>query len=691
MTDQEHYHNMQKDYIQSSAPEAWDIQGAGSADGASGGSSSAGSAVNTQDTSQNFAGFTDIGSGFEGGNVLFRNSGFLRFGQGANSVILDANDALYRIVVGSETYATAPFRVQKDGKFHAGSSTQYIDWDGTKLTIAGDVVQIDTSTGAVKGSLQNVISLTAGETISGATTPQVVRLSDGNPKVKTLLATPLWYDVNRNEVYGVNWVSQTFTTGNASPTLVGGSLILFKEGSPTSDLVIELKAVDGGGKPTGAALATSSIAYANVAGGISQHYDFTFSVAYTCSASTQYALVFSNTSGNSTNNIHVGRSSSSILTGGENFTSADSGATWSSSSRDTLFSLRGYYTETSSRAYKAYADDITALDFIGLAITTATAGNSLTVQTSGVVSGFTGLTANTDYYLQDDGTIGTTPGSYKIKIGIANSTTTLVLTDRNQSINNLAAEKHNNLIYSEPIGSASSTAASLALTKLACWDIQASYTTTFNNNIFEYSANNASGADDFLLNVKPPIDNNVDANARKYFIIDDYFEMGAELYINPDGITADSMYFFLGWFSTPPSTSFTDIIFMKHCGFILKATYSAGWSVTTYASVSDGHTQNKTSVSGVSLGTSAKFKVIYDGRSAKFYIDDVLKATLTSNLPAGSCGFTASVTSSGYGPLLAGKYDGGSDQMKLIGSQVYSYYRIANPIYENFANNFLTH
>lgn len=74
------------------------------------------------------------------------------------------------------------------------------------------------------------------------------------------------------------------------------------------------------------------------------------------------------------------------------------------------------------------ANDILKGLFKGFAITTAAlAGDSIDIQLSGIVSGFTGLTAGLDYYVSDTGAITATPGTYDIYVGIAVSTTEILI------------------------------------------------------------------------------------------------------------------------------------------------------------------------------------------------------------------------------------------------------------------------
>jgi hypothetical protein len=83
------------------------------------------------------------------------------------------------------------------------------------------------------------------------------------------------------------------------------------------------------------------------------------------------------------------------------------------------------YLATSTGAVSlSDANVAVAKNFIGFATTNATNGTSVTVQTAGVVSGFTGLTAGREYFVQDaEGTIGTNTGTATIYVGRAISST----------------------------------------------------------------------------------------------------------------------------------------------------------------------------------------------------------------------------------------------------------------------------
>lgn len=74
------------------------------------------------------------------------------------------------------------------------------------------------------------------------------------------------------------------------------------------------------------------------------------------------------------------------------------------------------------RYYKTNPSTSTAiLDFRGFAIVSSTLGNSIVVQTSGIVSGFTGLSTGTEYYV-----VSTTPGALTTSTGYVPNGTNFV-------------------------------------------------------------------------------------------------------------------------------------------------------------------------------------------------------------------------------------------------------------------------
>ncbi len=87
-----------------------------------------------------------------------------------------------------------------------------------------------------------------------------------------------------------------------------------------------------------------------------------------------------------------------------------------------------YQNKIDNEFYVCDANDATKYKFLGFAISNGTDGNSMYAQFSGIVSGFSGLDEGQKYYVSDTaGTISNTPGTQEILVGIAISTTEILI------------------------------------------------------------------------------------------------------------------------------------------------------------------------------------------------------------------------------------------------------------------------
>jgi len=87
-----------------------------------------------------------------------------------------------------------------------------------------------------------------------------------------------------------------------------------------------------------------------------------------------------------------------------------------------------FYSISTNKIYSCDGNDLNKLIFIGFAISNSTDTNPITVQTSGKVPGFTGLTPGFTYYISDTiGTISKTPGTNYLIIGKAISSTEILI------------------------------------------------------------------------------------------------------------------------------------------------------------------------------------------------------------------------------------------------------------------------
>lgn len=86
-----------------------------------------------------------------------------------------------------------------------------------------------------------------------------------------------------------------------------------------------------------------------------------------------------------------------------------------------------FFDNSDDEWYACDANVQTKLNFKGFAITNGTDGNAITIQFHGIVGGFTGLTKGAPQYVQDDKTIGSAIGTYEVRVGIALSTTEILI------------------------------------------------------------------------------------------------------------------------------------------------------------------------------------------------------------------------------------------------------------------------
>jgi len=87
-----------------------------------------------------------------------------------------------------------------------------------------------------------------------------------------------------------------------------------------------------------------------------------------------------------------------------------------------------YQNTTDNEVYACIANDQAKLEFIGFAVSDSTDGAAIDVVLNGIVGGFSALDEGVKYYVQDtSGTIGTAMGTYEILVGIAISSTELLI------------------------------------------------------------------------------------------------------------------------------------------------------------------------------------------------------------------------------------------------------------------------
>ena len=301
----------------------------------------------------------------------------------------------------------------------SGISANVTDTNLNTLTagVASDATALHTHTGL------GVESIIAGEDINGTSTPQAIFVSQGTTiSDASILQSQLTNNGTNSDIFGVNQACQTFTTATNQNRISVVDLLVNKVGTPVGNLVFDLYAVDGAHKPTGASLATVTTTGTTLPSGLDWQ-TFTLSSEITVSPATEYAMVCKALSTDTTNRIEWSYGSGDTYSGGQPFTSADAGSTWTAlgGGHDFAFRVWGREAQTAGRVYKSDSNEPFRGGFDGFVTSNTTSGNSATVRLTGKQGSFTGLTAGVDYFV--DATSGAIATSGGLKVGKALSTT----------------------------------------------------------------------------------------------------------------------------------------------------------------------------------------------------------------------------------------------------------------------------
>lgn len=224
--------------------------------------------------------------------------------------------------------------------------------------------------------------------------------------------------------YNTTWCYQSFVTGSTTTRIYSASIYTQ---TTVSSVTMRLRAT-----PTGADIATTTQAVSDNA-----ENTFVFSTN-TVTPSTTYYLVFNVSSSlnpGSANNF-LGGTTSSYGSGVSGY-STNSGSSWTTPASvvtgDFYFKVFEGYTEA-GKAYKTSAGSATYVgtgwttNFIGFVKSTVSAAATATVRVSAMYKALSGLTPGTIYYLSNTpGAIATTAGTTSKKVGLAVSSTSLLI------------------------------------------------------------------------------------------------------------------------------------------------------------------------------------------------------------------------------------------------------------------------
>ena len=300
--------------------------------------------------------------------------------------------------------------------------------------VAGTLeAQVDPSGGISKTSsglsLSNpdYISATAGENIDGSTTPKAAFISRGTTSSDEY---PMQVQETENDaktnVWGVNFAAQTFTTGAYQTVITKADLLMIKVGAPGDNIAVDIYAVDGSHKPTGASLGTKTLVASTPSTAYNQWVTFTFASPITVTPATEYALRMTVTSGTGAAYDGWNKGNGNTYSGGQAWTSADAGVSWSSQSDDFSFRVWGYEAQTAGRVYMSDNDEPFRGMVHGFVTSNTVSGAAATLVYKGKVSSLSGLTSGALYYVGSTaGGLGTSTAG--LKVGQAISTTEVAL------------------------------------------------------------------------------------------------------------------------------------------------------------------------------------------------------------------------------------------------------------------------
>tara|TARA_Y100000310_G_scaffold157840_2_gene157299 strand:+ start:11237 stop:13588 length:2352 start_codon:yes stop_codon:yes gene_type:complete len=297
----------------------------------------------------------------------------------------------------------------------SGGGLQFKAKAGGGLDTDGDGVFLDDNP---------VSSITAGEAIDGSTTPKACFISEGVGNADTTVSQEQndYSSGGDADVYGVNWYSQTFTTGTYQNRITQIDLLLEEFGNPAGNFQLDLYAVDGSSKPTGSSLATKTVTATNVGQTYYRWTDFGLASTLTVTPATEYAIVVQTISGDAANYIGWIHGNGNTYGDGQAWSSTDAGLTWSSFANDFCFRVWSYEVQTAGELYMCDKGEPFRGAFDGFVITNTAAASAATIRMGNKQDSFTGLTASSTYYISTTaGGITVTPGG--LKVGKAISTT----------------------------------------------------------------------------------------------------------------------------------------------------------------------------------------------------------------------------------------------------------------------------
>jgi len=281
------------------------------------------------------------------------------------------------------------------------------------------------------------------------------------------------------------------------------------------------------------------------------------------------------------------------------------------------------YLGTDNEVYAADGNNIGKVNVIGFAVSNGTNGNSIDVQTAGYVTGFTGLTTGVSYFVSDSQTLSVAPGTFRVMVGRAVSTTTILIDIENQRLWQRGLIGDGGLVtsFGKDWGASISGGGGTAINE---------------RKTAQISANSASADDRGQITGSGIAagDSSTESNIS--------FALGSELQARTymSAITGNSLVgMFIGFSPKVFADPDTQVNTTNHAGFFWMHTVGGGSTWTLYTSNANGTTQTINTIGGYADPfTERTYLIQYDLQEIRFYIDGVLVRTHNTNMPTGQTG-----------------------------------------------------
>jgi acetyltransferase-like isoleucine patch superfamily enzyme len=299
-------------------------------------------------------------------------------------------------------------------KFYFGNTTGNVQFDGTTFSVTG-ISQVTKS-------------YTAGEAIAAGAG---VFLENAATDISKL-------DINNAGTLGDSQVGRTSPNPQKAAQIINESssfrvskinVFVKKTGTPTDNLKIGIQ-TSSGSNPSGTFLASATLGGGSITTSYVE-YTFTLDAEVDITGGTEYAVVAERSGSLDGSNYYNIRyeTTSNVYTGGIAVSLTGAGPTWNGLLRD--WDLELLLTTVAGRVYNASARNTAESNaFIGFNKTAVAGAASATIVISGEITGLSGLTTGTQYYLSDTfGALSTTVGTVTRKAAISTSTTSALLTN----------------------------------------------------------------------------------------------------------------------------------------------------------------------------------------------------------------------------------------------------------------------